>query len=95
MKIQILNDLGLAYRAKKILFSEDMLKNMKDVKLIFQASDSSDKSKLRIDKKIYFYQIPLIREFTSQEISRALGRRNIRLLGITDEGMAKTILKKL
>ena len=95
MNSEILKDLGIAYRAKKVLFANDVLKNMKDIKLVFQANDSSDKSKLRVDKKCYFYKVPIIRDFSSEELSKALGKYNLKLLGIVDDGIVKTILEKL
>lgn len=87
-----LNNLGLAYRAKKIIFGEDILDNLDKVKLLIIASDISDKSRKRFLKKCDSYKIKYIDKFSSNEISNALGKDNIKVVGIIDEGFKKLLL---
>lgn len=89
-----LSTLGLAYRAKKIVLGEEVLNQISDVKLIVIASDISEKSRQRFIKKCDFYNIEYIDSFTGQEISNALGKNNIKVVGIIDEGFKKSLLNK-
>ena len=87
--------LGLVYRAKKMVLGEDILNNLQKVKLIFIASDISDKSRERIEKKCAFYNIDYIDRFTALELSSALGKNNVKTIGIIDEGFKKALIEKL
>ena len=89
-----LNTLGLAYRSKKVILGHDILDAMNRVKLVLIASDISDKSKERVVKKCTYYNVGFIEEFNSEELSKALGKSNIKVIGITDEGFKKLLLNK-
>lgn len=89
-----LNTLGLAYRAKKIVLGEEVLNQIKLVKLMIISSNISDKSRERFLKKCHYYNIDYIDEFDYETISKALGKENVKVVGIVDEGFAKSILKK-
>lgn len=87
-----LSTLGLAYRAKKVVLGEEVLNQISDVKLLIIASDISEKSRERFMKKCTFYNIEYIDSFNCEQISNALGKSNIKVLGIIDEGFKKSIL---
>ena len=87
--------LGLIYRAKKLVLGEDVLNSLKDCKLLIIASDTSEKNRERYLKKCDYYRLVHIDDFTSEELSTALGKNNIKLIGVTDEGFAKSLLSKL
>lgn len=89
-----LNTLGIAARAKKLIYGSEMLKTFDKVKLLIIANDISIKSKERFMKKCHFYNVPVIEDYDSETISRALGKRNVKAVGLTDEGFKKTILTK-
>ena len=91
----ILQLLGLAYRARKTVLGEDVLKQIKRVKLIFIASDISPKSRERYEKKCRFYNIPHIDAYEASQLRDCLGKNNVKVIGITDQGFAETILKKI
>lgn len=91
---KFLQTLGLAYRAKKVILGEDVLDVINNIKLIIIASDISDKSRERILKKCSFYNIDYIDSYTSVDISNALGKNNIKVIGIKDEGFKKSLLNK-
>lgn len=90
----VLSFLGIARRAGKILYGEKLYEHMKDVKLVFIASDASEKTKERILKKCSYYEIPWIADYGFKEISEAIGRHNVKIAGIADEGMARSVLSK-
>ena len=93
-KDKILNLLGLAYRAHKTVLGEQVLKRIGNVKLLILASDISEKSRERYLKKCHYYRIDSMEDFNSVELSQALGKENVKVIGIIDEGFKKTILEK-
>ena len=92
---KILNNLGLAYRARKVVLGEEVLNRIEDVKLLFIASDISDKSRQRFEKKCFYYDIQHIDTYSSKELSDSIGKNNVKVLGITDEGFAKNMFKNI
>ena len=91
----VLKLMGLIYRAHKMIFGEELIKNIKNVKLLFLASDISDKSRARYEKKCHFYNIDIIDIYSSEQLSDSIGKQNIKALGITDKGFKETILIKI
>jgi len=87
-----LNTIGLAYMAKKIVFGEEVLNQISKVKLLVMANDTSEKSKERFLKKCTYYNIEVIDCFSGEQISKALGKNNIKVIGITDEGFKRSLL---
>ena len=59
---EALKVLGLAYRARKLVLGEEVLNQIKKVKLLFIASDISEKSRIRFTKKCHYYNIRYIDE---------------------------------
>ncbi len=92
-KDKTLDLLGLAYRAHKTVLGEQVLKQIRKVKLLILASDISVKSRERYMKKCYYYHIDSRSDFSSVELSQALGKENVKVIGIIDEGFKQTILK--
>ena len=88
-----LNNIGLAYRAKKTLLGEEVLNKISKVKLLFLASDISEKSKERFLKKCFFYNIEYIDIYSGEELSRIVGKNNVKVIGIIDDGFAKMLIK--
>ena len=97
MKKQILNLLGLAKRAGRMVSGEDNViigLQKKNVKLVFVANDASVQTRDKFNKKCFFYKVRLIDSFSTDEISDAIGS-NRRVIGITDDGFVKAIEEKL
>ena len=92
---KVLNLLGLAYAARKMVLGEEVLNGMNKVKLVLVASDISEKSRERVDKKCYYYNVDSIDCFTSDELSSAIGKATVKLIGITDKGFAQSIKSKI
>jgi len=93
---KILNNLGLCLKAGKLIHGSDsVIEGMKSskVKYIFLASDASLNTKKRIKDKSNYYSVEVNEEYTSEELSQAIGKSGRMVIGITDEGFVK-ILKK-
>ena len=90
---KILNLLGLAKKARKLVLGTDtsvaMLKSNK-LTLLVIATDASDSTYDKLEKKAYFYH-----KFTTEELSNALGVNQVKVIGITDAGFASAILKEV
>ncbi|MBQ9900120.1 MAG: ribosomal L7Ae/L30e/S12e/Gadd45 family protein [Acholeplasmatales bacterium] len=92
----ILNNLGLCFKAGKLIHGSDsVIEGIKSskVKYIFLANDASENTKKRIKDKANYYSVEVSEEYTSAELSQAIGKNGRMVLGITDEGFLK-ILKK-
>ena len=92
----VLNLLGLAYRAKKVALGDDAYTCLTNasVKYLFIASDASAKTKERLYKKIYYYKLAYDDSFSSYDLSNALGKNNIKVIAIIDEGFKDAIVRK-
>ncbi len=95
---KVLNLLGIAKKAGKLVLGTDSILNVlpsKKIKLLFIASDASVATKDRFDKKAFFYQIRVVDEYTTNELSKALGVTQIKIIGVNDEGFAKALMKEI
>ena len=94
---KLLNYLGLAKRAGKLVQGTDaVLKNLRSrqTHIMFVASDASDATKEKVNKKGLFYNIPVIENYSTDELSKALGEQNIKVIAINDLGFKKAIMKE-
>ncbi len=87
--------LGLVYRAKKLVLGEEVLKQINKVKLLIMANDISDKSKERLEKKAHYYNIEIIDNYSSKQLSSCLGKSIVKSIGVIDDGFKQGLLKKL
>lgn len=88
---RILNLLGLAMRAGKLVTGEEMtLQRVRSgqVKLVVLANDVSENTLKKMTNKCQSYHTPLISPFNSGEISHAIGKSR-RIIGVCDSGFAK------
>ena len=97
MQTKNLNILYLAYKAKKVKLSADIVcesirKN--EIKLILLANDAAKNTTKKMLDKASFYKVELNNSLSSQQLSDAIGK-NCKVVGITDEGFKKLILDKL
>lgn len=91
----MIKNIGLAYRAKKItLGADETVKAMSKHKivLVLLATDASQNTIKKITDKCHYYNIELSQSFHSSELSSALGKNNIKVIGIKDEGFKNIIL---
>ncbi|MGM0495032.1 MAG: YlxQ-related RNA-binding protein [Bacillota bacterium] len=98
MKTKILSLIGLCQRANRLVsgenFALEKIKNNK-AKLIFLASDAGKNTTKRIKDKANFYNIFVIEDFSTEELSNAIGKINRKVVAITDKGFAKKIMDLL
>lgn len=93
-----LNLLGLARKAGKVVLGTDsVIKVLQigQIKLILVANDASNSTYDKLDKKAYFYQVPLINNYSTVELSKAMGIGQIKVIGITDSGFALALQKEI
>ena len=87
-KNKILNLLGLANKAGKIISGDEKVtKSLKDIFLVFVASDVSLRTKDKYEKKCFYYNVRCDFSFTSNELEKALGKSR-KIIGISDKGFA-------
>lgn len=90
----MIKNLGLAFRAGKVVSGTDTViekLRKKQLYLILLASDASDNTKKKINDKAKTYGTKVIETYDSQTISISIGKSNIKVIGITDEGFSKII----
>lgn len=97
MESKIFGYLGLAARARKIAIGETAIQliTSKKAKIVFLASDSSDRTHSRVQRICNSCAVPCVDRFTSDEISSAIGQFNRMIVVVTEEGLAKQILNCL
>ncbi len=95
-KQKILNLIGLATRARKIISGEEMvLKKIEKVNIVFLGSDAGPNTTKKITNKCNHYQKKLINCFTKAELTKAIGKDNRVVLAIVDRGFCQAINKLL
>ena len=91
----VLSLLGLIYRANKLILGENCLNNINKIKFLFISSDASIKSQERYLKKCNYYHIPYTLKYSTYELSKSIGKDNVKILGVVDSGFTKIILNKI
>lgn len=89
------NTIGLAYRAGKVVLGTDnviKLMRSKKISLVLLAHDASDNTIKKITDKSTFYQIKTITKYNSETLSQAIGKSNIKVIGVADNGFSKLLL---
>lgn len=95
---EVLRFLGLARRAGHLVSGEFMTENaVKSGKayLAVIAGDASANTKKKFRNMCDFYQVPLLEYADKERLGHSLGKEYRASLAVTDEGMAKTVLKKV
>lgn len=91
------NILGLATRARKLTIGTgitiDAVRKGK-AKLVILANDASPNTKKLVNDKCFTYNVKVIENMPSNELSNAIGKGNIKVVGIIDEGFSKLILNQ-
>ncbi|UDM31652.1 L7Ae/L30e/S12e/Gadd45 family ribosomal protein [Lentilactobacillus laojiaonis] len=92
-KQSVLNFLGIAKRAGKIVTGQDIiLSNIKKNKVyfLFIAKDSGQSTIKKFNDKAKFYQVPVNNNLSKDEISSAIGAQRT-MIGITDRKMSQKL----
>ena len=91
-----LKSLGLAYRARKVVVGTELVVDhikKKNLYLVFVATDASALTKKKIHDKAKTYQVDVIDIYDSEQLSLAIGKIGIKVIGITDKGFAQLLSK--
>ena len=95
---KILNNIGLAYRAKVIVIgAEEVLKNMRNnnITYIFLANDAAKNTYKAVMDKASFYNVEVSTAYDSLALAHCLGKENVKVIGLTKKGQHfKQILRK-
>lgn len=86
--------LGLAYKAKKVMIGTDyVIDAMRkgEIYLILLANDASENTKKKISDKAKTYQVVVNHEYSSSDLATALGKHDIKVIGIKDRGFASLL----
>ncbi|MDR2977469.1 MAG: YlxQ-related RNA-binding protein [Streptococcaceae bacterium] len=97
IKQKLLNILGLAKRAGKLVTGEELVVRAiqnQTVQLVFLASDASSNLTKKVNNKSNTYQIKISQDFTQNELSQAIGSDR-KVIAVADEGFAKKMEKLL
>ncbi|MDR0297877.1 MAG: YlxQ-related RNA-binding protein [Streptococcaceae bacterium] len=89
--------LGLAKRAGKLISGEELVvKSLQNrrCQLVFLASDASENLTKKITDKATFNHISVSRQFTTDELSNAIGQ-NRKVIAVENAGFAKSMEKTL
>lgn len=88
--------LGLANRARKLTVgTEFTIKGVRNgkVKLVILASDASSNTQKLVNDKCGTYKVEIVMG-NSFEMSNAIGKNNIMVIGIIDKGFSDLILNQ-
>jgi ribosomal protein L7Ae-like RNA K-turn-binding protein len=97
-KEKVLGKLGLASRARKLSFGEGLiLKSFsKDqTQMVFLASDAGKNITKKMHQKQFAYGFHLMERFSTEDLSKAVGKEHVKAILLRDEGFIKTILDEL
>lgn len=93
----MIKTLGLVRRARKLIVGTELtVKGVRTnrVKLVLLAIDASNNTKKQIYDKCKTYNVDVIDIFSSEEISNSIGKKNIKVIGIIDQGFSKALLNQ-
>lgn len=98
MTDRILSMLSIAAKAGKIasggFMTEKAIKSM-SAYLVIIAEDASANTRKKYTDSCDFYEIPCYVYGKSDDIGHSIGREFRKTLAVTDEGIAKSIIKKM
>jgi len=95
---KVIQYLGLCKKAHKTVSGEEaVVENIRKnrVYLVFLASDTKENTTKKVSDKSKFYNVKLIKDFNTEELNRAIGTNNRKVIGIKDKNFAKMILSQL
>lgn len=98
MNDRLLGMIGLAVRANKAAFGVFMTEKAIDegrAILVIAAEDIGTSNKRRIEGKCQSENVKLVFYSDKASLSRAVGKKDMPVITICDEGFAKAILKKM
>ncbi len=97
MNDKILGMIGLAVRAGKVNFGVFMTEKALDedrARIVIASEDIGASNRRKIEGKCQNYGVNLIFYSDKASLSRALGKKDVPVIAICDEGFARAIMKK-
>ena len=95
---KVLQNLGLCKRANKLVSGEeqvlDSIRNKKAY-IVFLANDTAKNTTKSITDKSDFYGVNLNKDYSSEELNKAIGTNNRKVVAVTDKNFARIILNQL
>ena len=99
---ELLLSLGLCARARKLIFGTDIVcaqlrSDPSEIKLVIEASDTSDNTHKKINDTCAYYGVRCIRvSADALSMGHAVGKgRQVAALALTDGALAQLVLSKL
>ena len=89
--------IGLAYRARKVVIgTEQTIEYLrkKQLFLVLLANDASSLTQKKVRDKAKTYETPVFDGLSSLILSNAVGKNDIKVMGITDQGFAKLLMEQ-
>ena len=89
--------IGLAYRARKVVIgTEQTIEYLrkKQLFLVLLANDASSLTQKKVRDKAKTYETPVFDDLSSLILSNAVGKNDIKVMGITDQGFAKLLMEQ-
>jgi len=93
---RILNLLGLAFKAKKIITGEENVVfglQSNKCKIVFVANDASSKTIDKFEKKCFFYNVDFNNKFSTDELTKSVGKTLVKVMALTDQGFYDSLVK--
>lgn len=87
------SNIGLAQRARALLFGEILLNNLSKCYCVLISKDASKKTFDTLMKKCAYYQIDVIIDCDHNLLNQAVGKANIMAVGVKVESFKKLLLK--
>jgi ribosomal protein L7Ae-like RNA K-turn-binding protein len=90
--------LGIAQKARKLISGQDSVErgiNAKKVFLIIVSKDTSKNTSKKITNLSARKDIPMSLWGRSDELGKAIGKKQRKVIGITDKGIAKEIYRRI
>ena len=87
--------IGLAYRARKVTIGTEITIDAlrkKKICLIILANDASELTKKKVRDKAKTYETTVLEDLDSHTLYLALGKKDIKVIGITDKGFCQLLM---
>ncbi|MEA5026432.1 putative ribosomal protein YlxQ [bioreactor metagenome] len=87
--------IGIARRANKLVYGDALHRSIRKQQpaLVVIASDASLRTTKHLLSQCDYYMVPYIIVENTGLISQAIGKANVKAVGINEQGIAKEILK--
>lgn len=69
--------------------------NKKKIKVLIVAEDASDRTKKKFNEISRVENVPIYEMFNIEMLSKAIGKKNKAVIGITDVNFSKEIIKRI